>query len=223
MKMNTVWFVIVILLLVLGGWWYWSGNKAEAPTDGMATTTPISAVDQSLTLAGGKLTLSYASADFGLATTPEQVLVTSYIPSCDTGFDYCLYYKGSTYKGTNFESAGLRVKTRTDLKTEGQCLSTPPSGYTSMTPMIATSTEFTTATFTPVGDAGAGHYASGSVYRLSYSGSCYEFETRIGASQYANYPAGSIKEFTDANQAAISTLLMSILKSLTTASSTKPF
>ena len=225
MKMNTLWALLVVIIIVLLGWWYWASNSGtQTPTD-TATTTPvtINAPDQTLTLAGGKATLAYSSADFGLATTSAQVTVTSYIPSCDPDFDYCFYYKGNAYAGTNFDSAGVRVKTRTDLKTQNQCLTTPPSGYTNMTPTIATSTDYATATFTPVGDAGAGHYASGSLYRLEYSGSCYEFETRIGATQYANYPAGTIQEFTDADQATVSSMLMGIVSSLTTASSSKPF
>jgi hypothetical protein len=222
MKINTLGFLLVLALLSVGGWWYWSYNTTEIPVTGVSTTTPpVFSADQKLSF--GTLSLAYSSADFGLATTEEQILVKSYIPSCDTDFNYCLYYHGVSYLGTNFESAGIRIQTRADLKTQTRCLTTPPDGYTNMRPVIATSTAFATSTFSPIGDAGAGHYASGVLYRLAVDGSCYEFETRIGEAQYANYPEGTVQKFTDKDQAAVAAMLMDVLKSVTIASSTKPF
>src|SRR5258708_11997428 len=56
-------------------------------------------------------------------------------------------------------------------------------------------TGYTTSVFSPIGDAAAGHYASGALYRLYLqdSSTCYEFETRLGQTQFANYPAGDRK------------------------------
>jgi hypothetical protein len=80
--------------------------------------------------------------------------------------------------------------------------------------VIASTTVYALTKFAPMGDAGAGHYASGELYRLAYDGTCHEFETRVGASQYANFPDGSIKEFTKVNQDEIKSKLMDILSQI---------
>jgi hypothetical protein len=153
--------------------------------------------------------------DFRLALDKSQITVSSYIPPCREGFDYCLYYTGENYAGSNFESAGIAIQKRDDLKKVKECLHTNPEGYTNMKSVVVVSTTvYTLAKFSPVGDAGAGHYASGEIYRLAYDGSCHEFETRVGASQYANFPEGSIKEFTNANRDEINAKMMDILSGI---------
>ena len=222
MKMNALWAVVIAVIVVALGIWYWASFRGGSPavvTD-TASSTPVTGLQA---LSFGNLTLTYPSSGFALATTFDQVTVKSYIPACDHGFNYCFYYKGSAYAGSNFESAGFSIEKRTDLTTAAACLSTPPVGYTKMKPTMASTTEYTSSTFTPLGDAGAGHYSFGSLYRLSYSGSCYEFQTRIGATQFGNYPAGSIREFTTTDQDAVNAMLKGILKSITTASGAKPF
>ena len=139
----------------------------------------------------------------------------SYIPPCDPSFNYCLYYNGLAYKDTNFESAGLRVQKRTDLKTQSACVSTMPSGFTGIKVVTANGPDYATSMFSPLSDAGAGHYALGAEYRLWYSNSCYEFETRIGQTQFANYPAGTIEQFTSANQTDVTAQLQAMLNAVT--------
>lgn len=165
------------------------------------------------TVAGGALSFM-VPGDFRLATTPEQVLVKSYIPPCSEGFEYCLYYNGSDYKGTNFESAGVSIVNRSDLAAENSCLTTAPENYTDLTPTTQTTDTYSTSVFSPVGDAGAGHYATGSVYRLFVDTSCFELETRIGQTQFENYPAGSIEKFTDADEQAVEGKLKQVLSNV---------
>jgi len=168
-----------------------------------------------------EITFSYPK-DFALAVQEEQVLVSSYIPPCSEGFDYCLYYKGGAYEGTNFDSAGLRIQRRFDLNDEDACLTTPPEGYEKAEPVTRTSEGYATSFFSGLGDAGAGHYAEEDLYRLSIGGTCYEFETRIGASQYENYESGTIKEFTQSHRAVVEGALAGILENITfTESKTK--
>jgi hypothetical protein len=152
-------------------------------------------------------------SDFGLATAQEQILVRSYIPPCDPDFDYCLYYNGSAYEGTNFDSAGIRIEERSDLTTENLCLTTPPTGYSNFTPTSTTAGDYSISEFSPLGDAGAGHYAVGTLYRLWYDGddTCYEFETRIGQTQFANYPSGTIQQFTATDQSALQSEMQNVL------------
>ena len=192
-------------------------NNATSTASGTSSSTPFGTVDQSIS--DGTATIHFPSNDFGLATNQTQILVHPYIPPCESNFDYCIYYIGNAYQGTNFESAGIRYEKRADLTTERLCLQTPPTGYDSTFTPNATSSadQYSTSVFANVGGAAAGHFAAGSLYRLFYrpSNTCYEFETRIGQSAYANYPSGSIQEFTAADQAALQSELQQILGTLT--------
>ncbi|MBU6323165.1 hypothetical protein KGQ55_00570 [Patescibacteria group bacterium] len=188
----------------------------KTATPASPTTTPEGAYGgQTVTTPGG-ITFAYGGS-YGLAVTEDQVLTKAYIPPCDPGFDYCLYRTGEAYANTNFESAGLRIEERKDLTTESACLSTPPAGYADFTPTIQTHSDYSTSVFSPLGDAGAGHYAQGALYRLYFGTTCYEFETRIGQTQFANYPPGAIQEFTKDDLAAVSAELAGMLDSVTIA------
>ena len=166
------------------------------------------------TVATPEISFGYPK-EFGLAVTQEQILVTAYIPPCSEGFDYCLYYNAHAYDGTNFESAGVRVKRRADLNGVTTCLTKSPEGYDTLTPTLTVLGPPSVSRFSPLGDAGAGHYAEGILYRLWDDSTCFEFETRIGASQYANYAEGSIEEFTDGDRDAVEHLMRQILNSVT--------
>ncbi len=225
MSSKTNWTAILIIVLVvvagaLAILWQRSSSIPQQPST-TATTTPSTAsttpvYDQ--TISDGTVSFAFPSATFGLAVSADQVLVHSYIPPCAQGFGYCLYYIGADYQGTNFESAGVRIQKRPDLASESVCLRTPPDGYGAGT-QPATTSSFSSygASVFSVGDAGAGHYASGDLYRVFYrpTATCYELETRIGATQFANYPAGSIKEFTADDQAALTASLNDLLAHMT--------
>lgn len=212
---------VVAVVAILGFWLFWKPDDQVAvspsPTpSAMTTATPTATmVPYNQSVSDKDIKVAYSSVDFGLATTPAQIVVKSYIPACTQGFDYCLYYNGSAYKGTNFESAGLRIQQRKELSTQTQCLSTLPSGYTNITPVSFVGSSYATSVFSPLGDAGAGHYASGAEYRLWSGKSCYEFETRIGETQFANYPTGSIQQFTDANRIGLIAQLTAMLNAIT--------
>lgn len=209
---NMLVVVVVLVLSLIAVWVYWPRLVDQQ------SMPPVA--DQ--LISDGTITVTYVPGEFGFAVSPEQVLVSSSIPPCDPSFLYCFYYRGDEYEGTNFDSAGFRIETRADLPTEGQCLATPPEGYTNMTPTIATSTVYARSTFAPVGDAGAGHAAVGKLYRLWTAGTCYEFETRIGTSQFANYPAGTVREFTEADRTAMEGKLEQFLKNLSLQGGVKP-
>lgn len=226
-------FVIVVAVLTAGFLWfihYGSQGGAITPAGSASSTasgtvptlvlgTPTgTAPAGSQSISDGTIILTYPTADFALATSSQQITVHSYIPPCDPIFNYCLYYIGSAYKGTNFESAGIRVDKRTDLTTQTTCLTTPPTGYTNFTPTSTIMGDYAVSEFTPLGDAGAGHYANGTLYRLFSNGACYEFETRIGQTQFANYPSGTIQQFTTADETALQNEIAEILNSVTLSS-----
>lgn len=186
---------------------------ANCAVSGTATTPPAQSVSD------GTITFTYDS-NFGLATTPSQVTVTSYIPPCDSDFNYCLYYNANTYAGTNFESAGLRIEKRTDLTTQSACLQTAPTGFDSSLKPNGTNTanaSYATSVFSNVGQGAAGHLSSGMLYRLfvASNSSCYEFETRVGQTEFGNYPPGAIKEFTDADNQQVQVQLLNVVQGIT--------
>lgn len=218
--MNTRWLVgiIVLILIIVLGWYLFVMPDGTGTNATSTATTTQQGTSTAQTQSDGTITFA-VPADFGMATDPNQILVTAYIPPCSSDFIYCLYYNGTTYQDTNFEAAGLRIVKRTDLSTERTCLDTPPEGYDASTKpsQTASADAYATSVFSNMGDAGVGHVAQGDLYRLFVRGnsSCYEFETRIGNTQYENYPEGTIREFTQADRAAITATLNGVLKSLT--------
>ncbi len=210
MNKVLIWIGVCIVLVV--GAFFIFKNSVPPETQG---TVPQPSKD-TLTLSGGDITL-VLPVDFGLATSAEQVPVKSYIPPCSEGFEYCFYYNNPQFQGTNFESAGLSIRHRAGLSTQDACVTTMPDGYNN-TEHVTQSAEGYRAAMFAVGDAGAGHYASGKVYRIALSTTCYEFETRIGETQFANYSPGSIKEFTATDRATVELALARILEHATLSS-----
>jgi hypothetical protein len=205
----------VIVGVVVIGWWallHATPPGLRSPVS--SSSTPVISENSVST---PEISFHYPS-DFGLAVKPEQILTKSYIPPCELeNFDYCLYYTGPDYRESNFESAGVRIKRRLDLMAERLCLTTPPAGYASLAPANTTSSDqYATSVFRPLADAATGHSARGELYRLYLrnSNSCFEFETRIGQSQFVNYPPGTITEFTARDQAALANRLRQLLGSV---------
>lgn len=192
--------------------------------------TKVASPTMSMSLSDGAIAMSYPSSGYGVAATTSQILVHTNIPPCDAGFDYCIYYYGSAYQGTTFESAGVRIAERSDFAAEAECLGTDPVGW-DIAPIIMESSvrpsstgsmpTYATSVFSPLDAGAAGQLSTGAVYRLWYAGSpgeqagCYEFETRIGQSDFGNYPPGSIQQFTSADQAVVQAQLASIMQSVT--------
>ncbi len=211
--------LIAVIVAVVGGILLWY-IKVDKPA---ATPSPSPSLSANQSISTPEITFSYGT-DFGLATKPQQILASSYIPPCDEGFDYCLYYDSPTYKGTNFESAGLAVNRRADLKNKTTCMETQPAGYQELRPVSQDNNGYSTSVFEGLGDAAAGHYSSGTLYRLWTGSVCYDFETRIGESQFQNYPAGSIKEFMPSDRAFLEQRLRDIIQGVSiSASGVHPF
>lgn len=214
MKTSTIAGVLLLIIVIVAGAYLFSHQKPSSQ-DQTATSTPPgnqSPTVQTVTTPSG-VSFSY-DAPYALATAPEQILSQSYIPPCQN-FDYCLYRTGTEYAATNFESAGLGIKARTDLTTQSACLSKLPEGYTNIHTATYAGQGYMTSVFSPVGDAGAGHYASGAEYRLWTGSACEQFDARLGQTQFANYPAGTKTQFTDADHANVMGELTGILHSVT--------
>ncbi len=209
--------IIIVIIFALSGSFSKNGPSSVEVTPTVSPTVAVATPTPALSHSTKEITFSVPDG-FGFAISEDQILQKGYIPACDPSFDYCVYALGQ-YPGTNFDSAGIRIQKRTDLGTDQKCLNTVPDGFSGLKPKISLTTTdgftYTTSLFTPLGDAGAGHYATGDVYRLAYKKTCYEFQTRVGATQFANYPAGTIKEFTAADQAALMQKLRSFVNGIT--------
>lgn len=151
-------------------------------------------------------------ATFGLALKPEQILEKSYIPQCEPGFTYCLYFKGTDYKGTNFDGAGFGISKRTSLKKSNDCIAAQPDGYSDLKPITRKEVGYETALYANLGDAGAGHFSHDRLYRLFVDTTCYEFRQRIGVSQFDNFEDGTLKEFNTVDEKVLQTSLDAVLK-----------
>ena len=196
---------LIILAAIATVFWHTTGNPAATPDTFDTSETTVS-----------DGTIHFAiPRDLGLAITSEQILAKAYIPPCDEGFDYCLYYNGHAYDGTNFESAGVGIRKRLDLTSQEACLTTAPEGYERLHATTTEKSAYAMSLFAPLGDAGAGHYASGEEYRLYTAGKCYQFDTRIGETQFANYPEGSIEKFADTERESLAATLRDIVSGIT--------
>ena len=233
-------------------------------------------------VAGGEL-MFVRPGNFGLAVHRDQVLVKAVIPPCDESFDYCLYYFGDEFAGTNFQSAGVRIERRRDLETPEACLYTPPRGYVEFQPTVRRGEGFAVSLFAPLFDGAAGSYAEGRLYRLFLDGTssgvsvgpgygteseaaamtadgavgetanetthetehepateaadktvdvtsdeaaagqtntapsratCFEVESRIGLSQHANFPEGTIRELTGELRDSLEAQLRDVLRAV---------
>ena len=144
-------------------------------------------------VAGGEL-MFVRPGNFGLAVHRDQVLVRTVIPPCDESFDYCLYYFGDEFAGTNFQSAGVRIERRGDLETAEACLYTPPRGYTEFQPTVRRGEGFAVSLFAPLYDGAAGSYAEGRLYRLFLEGPQAEFRLGQAMGERASRTGGRDRE-----------------------------
>ena len=220
MSKKIIFSVLALLILIVAFWLLYPLIQDRKPVGQPAvpqsfTTSSSPVFGQSIS--DGTITISYPSSDFGLAVNQNQLFVHAYIPPCNQGFNFCLYYNASTYQGTNFESAGIAINNLSaSLPTTQACLNTPPDGYTNISPTSTIShANYSVSLFANLGNAAVGHYATDNIYRLAYGKQCYEFDARIGETQFANYPAGSIKLFTKSDYNFVESELQSILNTIT--------
>ncbi len=198
-KITRIIIQTIVLLAALGVVYFIVSDKPADKNDTISdVTNPAPQASTTQTVSDG--TISFVvPTDFVLAVSQAQVLVKKYIPPCDEGFDYCIYYYSDFYKNTNFESAGLSIRRRADLKTSETCLRTLPAGYLTIGSTTAEFPQYSIGKFGPLDDAAAGHYATGEEYRLFTDQKCYQFVLRLGQSRFENYPVGTIQEFTIAD------------------------
>jgi hypothetical protein len=213
------------------------GDEPAEEDQGTEAATDAAALPNALTLAGGVVTLTYPTG-LALATSGQPVRVASTIPPCDAGFDYCFYLPEDAFAGTNFRAAGMGVTLRKDLTARLSCLLAQPDGYQALQPGLvvpglesareaeggsverestvdATSTGPATSRFGGLGEGAAGTYYNGEERRLFVDGACYAFTTRVVESQFGNYPAGAVVEFTTEQREATLALLDDVLASTT--------
>src|SRR5262245_50629843 len=105
-RLLVITVIVVVILLLVGGGYAWYRYNIQISTTTVPGADNTQLAGQTLTLAGGEVSIDQPQIPWALAVSADQVLVHSYIPPCEEGFDYCIYYNGDRYVGTNFESAG---------------------------------------------------------------------------------------------------------------------
>lgn len=212
----------VALIVVIGAvvWFFVASYPRPLPQTNIThDPQPMPSNVSTNTISNGALSFSYDPHVWGLATNREQILVKSYIPPClSEKFDYCLYYMGDSYKGTNFESAGVDISIRSDLTTKDKCMAPSADGYvdaSSQIKEVSGSNGYTIKTIGPVGDAATGHYSNGTVYYVYIGGGCYRFRMQIGQTRYENYSEGIIKRFTTEDEKAVNATMLALLHDMT--------
>ncbi len=215
MKNSTLWTVVIAIIIIgVLAFIFWG---AKDQNGSLYDKTGVETYDQSIS--DGTVKIEYSSDDFGLATNATQILTDATVPPCSGDFSYCLYYKGKAYNGTNFESAGIRISKRADLKTESVCLNTPPNGYdSSVVPnTLKPQAKVSSSLFKDLSDSGAGHLVVFSVYRLfnkavgtsTTAVPCYEFQATI-----AKTSATENQSFTDDEANKLNARMTSMLKNV---------
>lgn len=192
----------------------------DRPMPPPPATSEAPTLPNALTLAGGVVTLAYPAA-LALATGSEPVPPMATIPPCDEGYDYCFYLPPGAFEGTNFRAAGMAVARRPELSAQVSCLLAQPDGYSDLQPGLEVPQGDdvlpSTARFGDLGEGAAGTYSHGEVRRLFAAGVCYEFTLRVVEAQLANFPAGTVSEFTEAQRQSVLDELADVLGSATVA------
>jgi hypothetical protein len=145
---------------------------------------------------------------------PLQIAATmeglGYIPVCDPEHALvCFPYDPAAYADTNFESSAFSIHLRDDLGTEAECQAAQPAEDAEGAVMLG-GTVFSAFSF---GDAAMSHRLDGRNYRAFREGDCYELATRVATSVFEVWEPGSIRKFTEADEAAVRAVLDKMLMS----------
>ena len=135
----------------------------------------------------------------------ERRSCASYIPVCDEDRIACLAYPADEYRGYNFEAAAFSVIALPGVTTELKCL-TNVDRNTCRPPRSEAHNSVTFGT-AECYEGGLGHHLNRQIYRTFHAGACYQLSVNIAESAFANFPAGTIKEFSRADRQNVEQLL----------------
>lgn len=147
--------------------------------------------------------------DFGLATTPFQILSKYTVPPCAVGFAYCLYYSGDRYQGTNFDSAGLAISIHKDAVNKQVCLIELDDGYSDPSVKIVEHGEYAMSIFHHTDPTDTDHSDTAEQYRLYTQDTCYQFSLFVAQTQQ-----GSGRDLTQSDKIALMERLRAALRSV---------
>lgn len=208
--------IVIIILLVIGGLLALNRKQTTSPEptennsgNEQTNTFPNTAKNSEL-----GYSLSYPDSFTELTTADKDDLNSlGYIPPCSEDYTTCLYYSGNEFKGTNFDSAGLSIHVITDA-TKDTCEAYTGSFTLPDTTITTEKAGGVTLFVAKSGDAGAGHVAEETLYRTYHNNTCLEAVARTGYTQFGNYPAGSIEEFTDTDKKQLENIMKDMTHTL---------
>jgi hypothetical protein len=216
--MNKTFLAILIIFIAVAAFVFLKTSKPkptqESQNIGGTPSTSMPSYNNGQSVNSVNNLVFSVPKDFGLATSKDQIPKIGYIPSCNEPFDYCIYYKGTDYTGTNFESAGVKIQERKELSTEDTCLNEQPLGFEGRVSVKTSGSDYKLGTFKDMSNAAAGHSTKGNIYRIFNKNDCYEIETRIGQTNFQNYEPGTINEFTESDSKDIESMLNFVIKAI---------
>lgn len=154
-------------------------------------------------------------ADFNVVKNDSQLEHAYQGAPCMSNFNFCIYYNGTLYEHTNFESASVQIRQRDDLnENETLCLEEQPEGNTDLSFEIRTGNLYSTSLFNNMYYSDIFDNVSRVIYRLYYNDMCYEFETRIVTQTFQNLNQEQGETFTMTDQRVIEDKLESVIRSI---------
>src|SRR5512133_2802492 len=142
--------------------------------------------------------------------TPDDSCL-SYIPVCEDTAVACVAYPAREYNGSNFQAAALSISEIADAKTENDCLKEDGSiDIKTIHTEIVNGVKFKGIRG---GEGGLGNFLDKYIYVNVHHGKCYRLQVGIASSSYANYDAGSIREFTALDATHVRDSLNRVLRS----------
>lgn len=216
-KNSGIIFLLISLLLIVVIYFVNKNQlgfniQPESPQNNNGQTGSTS--EETITDIALNYSLSYPT-DFTKLGTDERAELNTlgYIPPCTEDYNTCLYYSGERYTETNFDSAGLSAHIIEATNRES-CEAFTGSYLLPNTDISTENLNGNTFSVARSGDAGAGHIAEETLYRTYHNDICLEIVTRIGYTQFANYPEGTIKEFTENNREDLMNDMKNIIRTL---------
>ena len=113
----------------------------------------------------------------------------------------CVVFPESRYPGTTFVGASFDEREIDEATTKSTCLTSPMRAVN--VPEFGIATEDPKRIINRVSflhgisiSVGSGTVVTTDVYRAFHNGKCYELSLNLATKQFANYDAGTVKEFT---------------------------
>lgn len=208
MKAKLLIVLFIIIALVVGDL-YWFSGSSETPSPEVPEETLAPGWNRAELSDMGILFAYPSRAELYTKERREEVRGLTYIPVCDPDtMSGCVVYGKDAFPGSTFSGSAVSFAVLPINETE--CYSVDNA------PLSSGEKVFDTVAFRryEVGDAAAGHYLKGNIYRGWKDVRCLEMKSTMTMTNIGVYEPGTIKEFTEAEQAVLFAEMESVLDTI---------